>query len=121
MKEGTMIKKLLVMLVLLPFATGAATSVDLWFGGDFDGITWTEVMNVSPGDWVDIPVYARGENRDVNVADLMIPLGINNQYFDQFNIENCQAPKKLVDPRLSASSPNAVTSSPSKTKVAFLP
>ena len=92
-----MIKKLLVMLVLLPFATGGAASVDLWYGGDFDGITWNEVMNVSPGAWVDIPVYAKGENRDVNVADLMIPLGINNLYFDQFNIENCQTYYPLTE------------------------
>jgi hypothetical protein len=86
-----MIKKSLVMLLLLPFVTAAATSIDLWYGGDFDNITWNETMNVAPGTWVDIPVYAKGELVDVNVADLMIPLGIQKLYIDQFNIEECRS------------------------------
>jgi hypothetical protein len=85
-----MIKKSLVMLLLIPLATGAATSIDLWYGGDFDNITWNDAMNVVPGTWVDIPVYARGEVLDINVADLMIPLGIQKLYIDQFNIDECR-------------------------------
>jgi len=78
-----------VLLVLLPFAAGSATSVNLWIGGEFTGDLWTDVMNVSPGAWVDIPVYAMGENPNVDIADIMFPLGINKIYLDQFNIENC--------------------------------
>ncbi|MCP4580119.1 MAG: T9SS type A sorting domain-containing protein [candidate division Zixibacteria bacterium] len=86
-----MIKKSLVMLLLLPLAATAASSIDLWYGGDFDNITWNDAMDVSPGAWVDISVYAKGEVADVNVADMMIPLGIQTQYIDQFDIEECRS------------------------------
>jgi len=92
-----MTKKLLVLLVLLPFAAASATSVNLWIGGEFTGDLWTDVMNVSPGAWVDIPVYAMGENPNVDVADMMFPLGINKIYFDQFNIEECRTYGSISD------------------------
>ncbi len=92
-----MTKKLLVLLVLLPFAAAGATSVNLWIGGEFTGELWTDVMNVSPGEWVDIPVYAMGENQDVEIANMMIPLGINKAYLDQFNIDDCRTYSSIAD------------------------
>jgi len=92
-----MTKKLLVLLVLLPFAAVNAASVNLWIGGEFTGDLWTDVMNVSPGEWVDIPVYAMGESQDVNIADMMIPLGINKAYLDEFNIDDCRSYSSIAD------------------------
>jgi hypothetical protein len=83
-------RKFLALLVLIPFSLTFANSVDLWFGGQFDGFAWDDVMVVSPGQWVDVPVYAMGNSRDIQIADMMVPLGINKQYVDQYNIENCQ-------------------------------
>jgi len=92
-----MTKKLLVLLVLFSFTAASATSVNLWIGGEFTGDLWTDVMNVSPGSWVDIPVYAMGESPDVNIADMMIPLGINKTYLDEFNIDECQTYSSIAD------------------------
>lgn len=84
-------RTLLAFLVFLPLALSWGSSVDIYYGGSFSGTTWNDVMVVSPGEWVDIPVYVVSDNPGVYVADMMIPLGINKAYVDQFNQENCKA------------------------------
>jgi hypothetical protein len=82
--------KILAILLMIPFTFAFSGSVDLWYGGQFNGFAWDDVMVVAPGEWVNIPVYALSQNDDVVVADMMVPLGINKAYIDQINVENCQ-------------------------------
>lgn len=83
-------KTLLTLLVLLPLTFAWSSTVDIYYGGSFAGTTWNDVMVVSPGESVDIPVYVVSSNPDVYVADMMVPLGINKAVIDQFNEENCK-------------------------------
>ena len=84
-----MTKKLIVLLALLIAVNVSAAEVDIWFGGDFDSGVWNNSMNVAPDTWIDIPVYIKGDNKSVYISDMMISLGINKTYIDQFDIDNC--------------------------------
>ena len=84
-----MTKKLLALFAVLIAVSASAAEVDVWIGGDFDGDAWNNAMNVAPDTWIDIPVYIKGEDPSVYVSDIMIPLGINKIYIDQFDIDNC--------------------------------
>ena len=87
--------KILALLILIPFSLSFANTVDIWYGGQFERLAWDDVMVVTPGEWVDIPVYVMGDSRNLKIADMMLPLGINKQYIDQFNIQECQALNSL--------------------------
>jgi hypothetical protein len=89
-------KKILAILILIPFSLTFANSVDIWFGGQFNGFAWDDVMNVEPGEWVDIPVYIKGNAPNHQIADMMVPLGINKEYIDQFDIEQSQILEPLA-------------------------
>jgi hypothetical protein len=89
-------KKILALIILIPFSLSFANSVDIWYGGQFDGFAWNDVMEVTPGQWIDIPVYALGNSDDINIADMMLALGINKQYIDQFSIEDCRVLEPLT-------------------------
>ncbi len=90
-------KKILALLILIPFSLSFANSVDIWFGGQFDGFAWNDVMEVTPGQWIDIPVYAMGNSDDIYLADMTLPLGINKQYIDKFSIEDSRALEPLSE------------------------
>ena len=54
----------------------------LWAGGTFNGCDWIDVVDIHPGDWINIPVYGLGLHDSVNVAAIIYPLGFNNAYID---------------------------------------
>jgi hypothetical protein len=85
-----MTKSLLVFLVLALFVSVSASDLTVWIGGDFDEGEWNNTMNISPDQWVDIPVYIVGEDPSVSIADMMFPLGINKTYVDQFADTSCR-------------------------------
>jgi hypothetical protein len=83
-------KTLLTLLVLLPLTFAWSSTMDIYYGGSFAGANWNDVMVVSPGETVDIPVYVVSDNPDVSVADMMLPLGVNKAIVDQINAEACK-------------------------------
>jgi hypothetical protein len=85
-----MIKKLMVLMVLALCVGAAASNLNIWIGGDFEQGEWNNTMNISPDQWVDIPVYVAGEDASVFLADMMFPLGINKIYVDQFADTSCR-------------------------------
>jgi len=90
-------RKILVLLMLIPFTFAFGNSVELWYGGQFSGFSWDDVMVVQPGQDVDISVYALCDNPEMRIADMMVPLGINKTYIDGFNVDDCQMYQPLSE------------------------
>jgi hypothetical protein len=68
----------------------------VWFGGEFQGEMWHDTVYAPIGDWIDIPVFFSGSSYDVVVGDMVIPLGINKDFIDQFDSLSCQVHGVLV-------------------------
>ena len=90
-------KKILAILMLIPFTMAFGNSVELYYGGHFNGFSWDDVMTVAPGEDVDISVYAFCDDPSMRIADMMVPLGINKAYFDGFNVDNCRMYQPLSE------------------------
>ena len=71
-------KKLLVLAFMVFFATGAFAQTAYFNAGTVDG----SLLTVSPGKWVEIPIWFTGTFPPVAIENMNIPLGCKVAYLD---------------------------------------
>ncbi|MCP4583758.1 MAG: hypothetical protein GY839_19275 [candidate division Zixibacteria bacterium] len=68
----------------------------LWFGGEFSGGAWQDIITIAPGESFDVDVWLNCR-ADIHVADLLCVIGANTNYCAGIEQSECSAYYPLTE------------------------